>query len=122
MRISDWSSDVCSSDLDHDLALDEWPDLGERRVLRLEGHGHDHDVARLRRIRIALALNPEAEFSRRLLRIFCRARAVDHRSPRLGQPPRDRRPPLAGHRESGVYGTGGVLRVNLGGRRTIKKT
>src|SRR3546814_20420935 len=79
MRISDWSSDVCSSDLDHDLALDEWPDLGERRVLRLEGHGHDHDVARLRRIRIALALNPEAEFSRRLLRIFCRARADDHR-------------------------------------------
>src|SRR3546814_14810397 len=115
MRISDWSSDVCSSDLilvrrklvrgdivearddghalaqrvlrahcgaaflgklhphhlrrdqrhrgiDHDLALDEWPDLFERRFLLLDGHVHYLALPRLPPIRIALSLLPYSLF------------------------------------------------------------
>src|SRR3546814_940391 len=44
MRISDWSSDVCSSDLDRTA----FPDHGfVRRPLQLHGKGGDGDVARL---------------------------------------------------------------------------
>src|SRR3546814_4354517 len=42
MRISDWSSDVCSSDLAHRLRLDHHP-AGR---LRVEAGGH-HDVGHL---------------------------------------------------------------------------
>src|SRR3546814_2437388 len=38
MRISDWSSDVCSSDLKADVALDPGPVAIARRILAVAGH------------------------------------------------------------------------------------
>src|SRR3546814_9768660 len=42
MRISDWSSDVCSSDL-RDRRVQEGPDpVGVMQPAREPGHGHEH--------------------------------------------------------------------------------
>src|SRR3546814_12760612 len=39
MRISDWSSDVCSSDLGKATALDAWAETNGRAMLRLDYSG-----------------------------------------------------------------------------------
>src|SRR3546814_4539352 len=44
MRISDWSSDVCSSDLDQHRDLGRGVEVEERRSLRLALHGVDRAV------------------------------------------------------------------------------
>src|SRR3546814_5102867 len=43
MRISDWSSDVCSSDLDHDVDIEASPDL--QRLVAARGLPDDAQAA-----------------------------------------------------------------------------
>src|SRR3546814_15736583 len=95
MRISDWSSDVCSSDL-------QFPELGIRA-------GADPEFGELARVRdthlrarggdIGVSDAPVA--------------VVHERLPGQRPPPRDRK--------SVVEGKSVSVRVDLGGRRHIKK-
>src|SRR3546814_13910667 len=97
MRISDWSSDVCSSDL---------------------------DLARPRRGRRGADLGQDTRRRRRTVRrrgaADYRRGAADRHPGRLRQP-RDRRARLAIDRKSVVSGKSVSVRVDLGGRRIIKK-
>src|SRR3546814_18912700 len=96
MRISDWSSDVCSSDLAAFLALQS---IGEARILDAENHamfgvdpfgeGHDHVHQHL----VAIG--------------------DDERAVHAVVPSEDRKSVVSGKSVS--------VRVNLGGRRIIKK-
>src|SRR3546814_15328281 len=97
MRISDWSSDVCSSDLDQRLAVGP----------RDQRAGADGEADR-----------PEVAIAEDIGDGFVR------------QPPRDQRLEAIGHgeargieqdRQSAVEGKSVSVRVDLGGRRTIKK-
>src|SRR3546814_11600580 len=91
MRISDWSSDVCSSDLN----------------VALDGHADGEGAA-------AACRRRAAEESARPL---CRC---DRLESRIGNPRRSGRSP--GDRKSVVQGKSVSVRVDLGGRRTMKKT
>src|SRR3546814_18617459 len=101
MRISDWSSDVCSSDLEPQTEHRENADDFSQEY-RL-GCGGDDDGPRLDRERARSART-----------------AGDDRRPRLRcglvglQPGRDRKSVVSG---KSVY-----VRVDLGGRRSLKKT
>src|SRR3546814_2310192 len=95
MRISDWSSDVCSSDL----------------------HRHAELAAQLVDQLLQVAL---------FLRVQAGGRLVQHQQARLGDhAARDLQPPLVPvgqvDRESVVEGKSVAVRVDLGGRRIIKK-
>src|SRR3546814_16456827 len=97
MRISDWSSDVCSSDLS---------------AQRHGNHHHLRHVPRLARLR------------RGSRRHGLRDRAADGgdgRCPALAHHAVDGRSVRRGDRKSVVEGTSVSVRVDLGGRRIIKK-
>src|SRR3546814_20119383 len=99
MRISDWSSDVCSSDLrDGDLGLQlagaqQADAVGLARAQA--GLGQRRLVDRLGRVKLAL---------------------LDH-----GLQATDIDRLVDGDRKSGVSGQSGAVLVGLGGRRLIKK-
>src|SRR3546814_11090507 len=96
MRISDWSSDVCSSDLVLGLAV---PDHRGRAAGRLV------DAPVLRRDHAAADHRP------------AHCRPGEPGSPR----PEADRHPAVGDRKSVVWGKSVSVRVDLGGRRSIKK-
>src|SRR3546814_18879103 len=114
MRISDWSSDVCSSDLDElraddDIdqpALDIVDEFGGFRG-RPQGVRSDDRDARLgkaQRDLVGDALDARTAGDEAILILA------------LGAEPRPRQ-----DRKSGVVGKGVSVEVDLGGRRTIKK-
>src|SRR3546814_16592186 len=95
MRISDWSSDVCSSDLHADpvgLAL-----LGRRD--RGEGFGHGRQIA--------------------MSRATCHPSPLAFRRQATAVSATERGP--FSDRKSVVWGKSVSVRVDLGGRRIIKK-
>src|SRR3546814_15303440 len=98
MRISDWSSDVCSSD----LAAPELPPMAEGQSL----------TADYRSLGLSLGRHPMA-----LLRARLAAMRFSSSAELRGQP--DRR---LVDRKSVVSGKSVSVRVDLGGRRIIKKT
>src|SRR3546814_14443688 len=114
MRISDWSSDVCSSDLQHgDLVLDSGTLAGDRRgtgararQLRLraaaiDARGDAAFIARADPI-VGTRISGDGAVEQRLLRV------------QAAQPPViDWKSVVEGERES--------VRVDLGGRRCITK-
>src|SRR3546814_12929649 len=103
MRISDWSSDVCSSDLPGD-ARDFVADLKQRIV------GDEERV-------IALRWRQKMHHHQRVRRdLLCGDAKPLHR---LGQSRQCARHPV--DRKSVVEGKSVSVRVDLGGRRNIKK-
>src|SRR3546814_13696615 len=93
MRISDWSSDVCSSDLDTAVLVDEHEDGTSHRLLAVHAA----------RARAQITANPDVgdlADSDRNAAARCR-NGVD--------------------RKRVVYGKSVSVRVDLGGRRIIKK-
>src|SRR3546814_14238305 len=105
MRISDWSSDVCSSDLPPQAEARRPPPV-RRRIARRNDFGGGDDG--------------------RASGIGTRCRRTDDRAPlcvrhaarqdRLG-----RRPPMLSDRKHVGEGKTGAVRVSLDGTRTIKK-
>src|SRR3546814_12495114 len=99
MRISDWSSDVCSSDLQHRRNLAELP-LRHRH--RDDDRDHEGDRALDRR-------------GRRGERAFTARREF------VGEEEDEQRPEIDQDRKSVVEGKSVSVRVDIGGRRIIKK-
>src|SRR3546814_18792659 len=100
MRISDWSSDVCSSDLEgHDVDL---PAVGHLHLFQLSRVLHDRAV---------IDDGAVAERERGV-------RADDRRPVDPADPDRDHD---LRDRKSVVYGKSVSVRVDLGGSRIIKK-
>src|SRR3546814_17732668 len=97
MRISDWSSDVCSSDL-----RDRMRHRLDRGVLRQRGVERGGRLGKMPHDRLLLAVGQHV----------LGARELD----------RERRQhcEVAGDRKSAVLGKGVSVRVDLGGRRIIK--
>src|SRR3546814_15199735 len=114
MRISDWSSDVCSSDLEQRRAL-------RRPVARRSGavpFAGDKDE-RFARVRIAPRGLPQRQnvAARRVDRASRRDRFVQQVADiGVGEQPAQNQ-----DRKSVVSGTSMSVRVDLGGRRIIKK-
>src|SRR3546814_13524551 len=100
MRISDWSSDVCSSDLSHRLIL-------EVRVKNTEGEPVNPALAE--------AKAKLHEFMRALARRDARR---DHEAEMAAEAARQE---ALTDRKSGVEGKSVSVRVDLGGRRILKK-
>src|SRR3546814_17538355 len=98
MRISDWSSDVCSSDLVHALNLG----AGQRNANR--------------KARMAQIVSQAPGVHALRPQIGKRDRPVP-----LGQPPAVRPGPQRRDRKSGVKGKGRSVWVTPVGRRAIKK-
>src|SRR3546814_12566252 len=105
MRISDWSSDVCSSDL---ILLDHHVDVEPQAFHISERHCRGSSQAR--RTQVGRALRRLRAW--KILRCGEDARLVSQ------YPVRDRRRPR--DRKSVVEGKSVAVRVGLGGRRTIK--
>src|SRR3546814_15686907 len=106
MRISDWSSDVCSSDLQQALA---------RAAETVSGQSAEQLKRRLRTGTIVTTddRNWELRYSRSALRFsLSRAVGIDMESATI---------PAQGDRKSDVSGKSVSGRVNLGGRRLSKK-
>src|SRR3546814_21169587 len=104
MRISDWSSDVCSSDLRLQLT-------GEDVRLRIAGRA-------LRVLEVVLGIS-NANQMRRIERIAAEARIdgrIDHILSRCDSGDRRKR-----DRKSVVKGKSVSVRVDIGGSRLIKK-
>src|SRR3546814_18463418 len=95
MRISDWSSDVCSSDLDQSAPSDDYEKQIDRPVRRAGMHG-----------RAFCAL--ELDGAEQNCAECCKGDAGD-----LNEDPEDRKSVVEGKRVS--------VRVELGGRGIIKK-
>src|SRR3546814_2425055 len=85
MRISDWSSDVCSSDLRPQVKIDEFAGLSQlgigailRRVARLR-HRKQHQVGNLEHRNF---LGPSTRFAKNdsLIVIFAERRSEEHTS------------------------------------------
>src|SRR3546814_19255251 len=121
MRISDWSSDVCSADLPADAAHParcRWQ--AHWRVRLVQWRLHDADAAgqgiaclRLwRRRRTGYRLGAVRHPLHRALHGLA-GRQRRRLSPEQRGPPTDRK--------SGVAGKSGAGRVEIGGRRVIKK-
>src|SRR3546814_14278218 len=99
MRISDWSSDVCSSDLDlPGVEAEAFVDLAD---LRLSGLWIGQDDA-------ACAAIHDGRRDDGVLDVRQRLRGEDHR--------RDL------ERKRAVEGRSGSVRVDMGGRRLMKQT
>src|SRR3546814_18795428 len=96
MRISDWSSDVCSSDLQRTARR-----ARRRREQGVRTGGRAVLHARERRAR---SLQPKRKAARRRIGACVRLHAG-----------------RSGDRKSVVSGKSGSVRVDLGGRRIIKK-
>src|SRR3546814_13444902 len=128
MRISDWSSDVCSSDLRRRPSAA--PFTGPRRR---EQAADRRGVATVRQARLSiwparglrLILIPqqrgEGAHRFRLVAVPHRARDREKIRPRLDQRPGVRGRDPAEDRKSVVWGKSVSVRVDLGGRRIIKK-
>src|SRR3546814_17202158 len=104
MRISDWSSDVCSSDLLHDH-----PDQLARRLLDVENLEHV-----LGRQRFEIEPVGRVVIGANRLRV-----AIDH--DRLEASILQRKARMAADRKSVVWGKSVSVRVALGGRVISKK-
>src|SRR3546814_19382646 len=107
MRISDWSSDVCSSDLKQSIVLDLKSAAGKKALLEL---ARDADVivenfAPGVMDRLGLDHATLAKLNPRL--IYASSSGFGRDGP---------------DRKSGVQGKSDAVRVDLGGRRLIKKT
>src|SRR3546814_10994728 len=122
MRISDWSSDVCSSDLElHPVA-----GIGERRIEQpLRGAG-DRGGAHERGEMQTRGIPVDADFLRAddgqrtgRRRLALSAREQDRAG--RGRFARLREQIARGDRKSVVWGKSVSVRVDLGGRRSIKK-
>src|SRR3546814_21014101 len=118
MRISDWSSDVCSSDLVDDLLLAAGNGL--RRHLDAEvAARHHYGVRQGNELRQAVE-------RRRLLDLGHDGGAVADQAARLGQVLRPldegEGDPVDTDRKSVVWGKSVSVSVDLGGRRIIKQT
>src|SRR3546814_17256000 len=136
MRISDWSSDVCSSDLRHPLPPAPPAGGGEprRRQRRARGVGRRSAPPRRggerRQVALPRADEPRAAHAlERHPRLLGDDRAPDHgaglaalRRLRTGHPPPRPAPADPEDRKSVGEGKSVSVRVVLGGRRTIKKT
>src|SRR3546814_21153286 len=126
MRISDWSSDVCSSDLQEKLIAPE-DETGGARKGEPRAAGALHDVKARRDQRIAAKGKDDARGVQRAqppeAGIF--DPEVEHRIGELQRDEgagRERRDTPGGDRKSDVEGTRVSVRLGLGGRRIIKKT
>src|SRR3546814_13742262 len=113
MRISDWSSDVCSSDL-----IDDVPDAYRAAGAAVVGAAMIEAVRRPRRKEGADGVADIGEVP--LGRGIADADGRTARIERLADDRRDDRP-LALDRKSVVSGKSVSIRVDLGGRRIIKK-
>src|SRR3546814_14330405 len=106
MRMSDWSSDVCSSDLDRKAA----PAQGTAARPRVNEELARADIEKATRMRL---LGEDKiytwEYERCLQRIEARKRVAA------------RRAAARRARQRVVQGTRGSVRVDLGGRRILKK-
>src|SRR3546814_12423313 len=114
MRISDWSSDVCSSDLEHGarlhLAIGTDHDAWANRHARDEaGAGTDHRRAAYRAARADVSALADAYFG------------LDHHTGSDVTALADLRAVGDEDRKSVVSGKSVSVRVDLGGRRIIKK-
>src|SRR3546814_21006357 len=107
MRISDWSSDVCSSDLRYALKI-------QRRVIAAQiigrGTGHAH-----RHPHLSIKLFQLDPFGALLLADD----QLRHAHVGVGKPPESQ--PGRGDRKSVVWGKSVSVRVDLGGRGIMKK-
>src|SRR3546814_15497146 len=120
MRISDWSSDVCSSDLAVRAELVEAPSFcGATRKngpSTSSGRTDEGELSFVSRVPDPLAADRRRDLRAgrdgRLHRRQCSADGPRTRAPAHN---RDR------DRKSDVYGKSVSVRVDLGGRRTIKK-
>src|SRR3546814_16608372 len=119
MRISDWSSDVCSSDLPQRAGAAEARELQPRRRMPLGDVAGHVDAAEIeghalrarplqRREAVARLFETDPEATRQPVDIVAQ-RAGGGAEARLGD------------RKSVVWGTVGSVRVDLGGRRLLKK-
>src|SRR3546814_15128282 len=110
MRISDWSSDVCSTDLDP-----------ARRLSPRAGHLHD-TLAKADAAPLGVFLDriDLAVVARHIFRALAGQRADKTGVVLEVVAPIVKRHALA-DRKSVVQGKGGAVGVDLGGRRTIKK-
>src|SRR3546814_14476602 len=102
MRISDWSSDVCSSDL-HRVNFDNLTPLYPDQRLKLDT---TDPTVKDKSARVIDLISPQGKVQRAL----------------IVAPPRTGKPVLLQKdRKSVVKGKRGSVRVDLGGRRIIKK-
>src|SRR3546814_12479111 len=106
MRISDWSSDVCSSDL-----LRRLPQQG----------GHAPKVQGLLAIMPASSSQPARRLDLNLARQFSGWSRSTSATCQANWAPVAARPSQNGDRKSDVEGKSVSVRVDLGGRRIIKK-
>src|SRR3546814_15504738 len=113
MRISDWSSDVCSSDLIEDIALGNAGESADGLGPGDDADRHLGDIAGDHRVLAGLADTDEAEAGDQQ---GARHR-IEHDLLRL----RLRIMALEIDRKSDVQGKSVSVRVDLGGRRNIKK-
>src|SRR3546814_13617876 len=134
MRISDWSSDVCSSDLPGRLPgrageggrpCQHHLPLRARRRLRGGSPGQRADRIRRRDAhRRQPVRRPEGRVLRQILMLFfslpCEGRGGQGRG-RAGTRAPNRKPVTATERKSVVSGTSASVRLDLGGRRIIQK-
>src|SRR3546814_16983817 len=125
MRISDWSSDVCSSDLGEDHRLDLDPDLARDAVgFRMEGRREDgvveHALAAQRGSRNDAGADgaddaADAVHAEHIQAVVLADLALHDRHDAVA----DWRNDEAEHRKSRVQGKRVYVSVDLGGGRTI---
>src|SRR3546814_13198590 len=123
MRISDWSSDVCSSDLRCDRQRKEARDAGERDADRQqdgadrtshEGRGQVHAGSTTARAGCSSSRPARRSNIRKITGVVNSVSSwLSSRPPKLAMP--------SGERKSVVWGKSGQVSVELGGRRLIKK-
>src|SRR3546814_20480003 len=117
MRISDWSSDVCSSDLLHlcrQLDPGHHPDRADAAAQSIQEQLQRRRIVRERRAVGARRVQLSVEVSQRYLRAEPRGRRAAGTPAGLCQG-------LWLDRTSAVEGKSVSVRVDLGGRRIIKK-
>src|SRR3546814_14728320 len=115
MRISDWSSDVCSSDLRRRAHRSRQPGAGFPVSLRSRATDRPQAVRRdprTRRYAGRIVSAPRRGIARR---------AAVRDAFAVPQGRLAAMPPRAGDRKSGVQGKSVSVRVDLGGRRILKK-
>src|SRR3546814_15569567 len=112
MRISDWSSDVCSSDLCSQQDAPHRGTMGRKRTTDHQRCGNDLVLFGARNVNDALAITiiERCDGNRFLQSIAAR---VHQGLARAGKRRRDRK--------RVVWGKSVAVRVDLGGRRIIKK-
>src|SRR3546814_11210146 len=132
MRISDWSSDVCSSDLRVQLqgAVSKLANRLQRRLMAQQNRSWDFDQeeglldsARLSRIianpshSLSYKVERDTEFRDTVVTLL-----IDNSGSMRGRPISIAAISADLDRKSVVYGKGVSVRVDIGGVRIIKKT